>query len=110
MPLSWPADCNTPRRKVEFCHCIIERLRLLHNAFGKWKREGLTETQWNKFPTKVKNRYPYKAQITLEEWRDFKNVVFDKIEEVVYSKMSEQEDLLRASSQWTPNMDDIAEL
>ena len=107
MALTWPADCITPAQRTEYCYRAQELLRLLHNGMGKWYREGLTHTQWNKFPQKIKNRYPYTAQLSQAHWNDFRNNVFEPIQGRIIDKLLAQRALLFESTSWSINVEDI---
>lgn len=107
MALTFPVDCDTPAKRTEYCYRAQELLRLLHNGMGKWHREGLTQTQWDKFPQKIKNRYPYTAQLSKETWRDFVHSVFEPIMSRITGKMLEQRALLSASTTWDIVVEDI---
>jgi hypothetical protein len=64
---------------MAWCERAEEKLLLVYNGIGKWHREGLTEVQWSKFPQRVKDLYPYKPQITKEEFDDFDAVVYRNV-------------------------------
>jgi len=74
---------------------------------GRWYREGLTQNQWDKFPQKIKNRYPYQAQLPQAEWDDFLLNVFEPISDRIIAKMLENRELLFQSTTWTINVEDI---
>jgi len=108
MPLTFPVDCDSPRRRTEYCYRAQELLRLVHNGMGRWYREGLTETQWGKFPQRVKNRYPYKPQLTEEDWRDFVSL-FGRLNHKVAVKLLESRDQLKESIAWAIDVNEILE-
>jgi len=110
MALTWPANCTTSRQRVEFAFIALEKLRKLHNFFGVWYREGKTETQWDKLPLKVRNRYPYKAQLTEAEFRVFQSNVYSLIEKRIYEGMNNYLENLRNSTAWDPSIEDIGDL
>lgn len=107
--LTFPVDCDTPAKRTEYCYRAQELLRLLHNKMGKWYREGgVIQTQWNALlPQKLKKRYPYKAQITEAEWRDFTDNVFMPISERIEEKLNQNRELLLQSTAWQINVEDI---
>ena len=108
MDLTFPTGCDTPAQRTEFCYLVQEKLRLLHNIIGKWYREGITKTAWNKLPSKVQNRYPYQAQLPLAEWQDFL-IVFDNVEDKVVRALLNNRDQLKNSTNWTPNLNEVIE-
>lgn len=77
---------------------------------GKWYTQGLTETQWNKFPAKIKTWYPYKAQLTAFEWDDYKRIVHRKIEDSIVPILTSNRDLLKQETQWDMEPTDFVEL
>ncbi len=107
MVLRYPADCDTPRRRTEYAYRAQELLRLLHNTMGKWYREGLTESQWDRFPQKIKNRYPYKARLNQAEWDDFTANVFQPISNRITERLLENRELLKQSTAWQIDIEDV---
>ena len=108
MALTWPGDCNTPRERTEYCYRAQELLRLLHNKMGMWYRVGgLTEIQYNnQFPQKVRDRYAYTPQLSQADWDDFLEM-FEGISNRIVDKLLQQRELLKASTEWTINVEDI---
>lgn len=107
MPLTFPVDCDTPRKRVEYCYRAQELLRLIHNGMAKWRREGLTVAQWDRFPQRLKNRYPYDLQLPREQWDDFLTKVFENIQVKISHQIGVQKGLLKESLNWTINVEDI---
>ena len=107
MALTFPQDCDTPAKRIEYCYRAQELLRRLHNGMGKWYREGLTQTQWNKFPQRIKYRYSYQAQLSQLEWDDFTSNVFEPISQRIIEKLLENRELLTQSTAWKINVEDI---
>lgn len=108
MALTFPADCDSPRRRTEYCYRAQELLRLVYNGMKLWWKEGLTQNQWDKFPQKVKNRYPYKPQLTDAEWKDFGNL-FDRMEEKVTIGIVTQRRQLKESLQWSIDVGELVD-
>lgn len=108
MALRFPTNCNTPEKRTGYCYRAQELLRLIHNAMGKWHREGLTENQWNEFPQRIKNRYPYASVLTDEQWDDFTNL-FDRFEDKVIQPLLSNRQLLKNSMDWTVDVDNALE-
>lgn len=107
MALTWPVDCDTPAKRTEYCYRAQELLRRLHNVMGDWYREGVTETKWNKLPQRIKNRYPYKAQLSQAEWNDFLRNVFDPISHRIVTGIGKNRALLFQSTTWDIKVEDI---
>jgi len=105
--LTFPVNCDTPRKRTEYCYRAEELLRLLHNVIGTWYREGITETKWNKLPQKIKNRYPYKSQLSENEWADFRYNIFNPISTKISNGITSNRQLLKASTEWSINVEDI---
>ena len=107
MALTFPADCDTPAQRTEYCYRAQELLRLIHNGMGRWYREGLTHAQWDKFPRKIKNRYPYTPQLGHADWYDFTQNVFEPISGRITGNLLAQRALLFESTSWQINVEDI---
>lgn len=105
--LEFPPDCDTPAKRTEYCYRAQELLRELHNTMGRWYREGLTEEQWSEFPQKIKNRYPYKPQLSQDEWDEFLENVFEPISHRIAQGILNNRELLFQSQTWTINVEDI---
>jgi len=105
MEITFPANCTTDASRMAWCYRAQEKLRKFHNVMGKWFRGGITETVWNKLPNKAKARYPYKAQLTETEWRDFENVVFRTISTTITSALLANRELAKNSTYWSVDLD-----
>jgi len=106
MPLSFPVDCDTPRRRVEYCYLAQDKLRLLHNVMGQWYREGIPRNLWGRLPPKVRNRYPYTpSKLTIAQWKDFHDVVFERLTNIITDQLLRHRDMLKDSTQWTIDLD-----
>jgi len=108
MALRFPVDCDSPRRRTEYCYRAQELLRLIHNGMGRWYKVGLTQSQWDKFPQKVKNRYPYKPQLAKDQWDDFTRL-FEEFENKIIAPLLANRELLKQSTNWTVDVDNIVE-
>ena len=105
MNINFPANCTTDASRMAWCYRAQEKLRLVHNGFGKWFREGLTENQYDKFPNKVKNRYPYTEQAIEADWEDFQENVFKPISDVIITVMLIARGEAKESTYWNPDLD-----
>ena len=109
MPLTFPVDCDSPRRRTEYCYRAQELLRLIHNGMGRWLREGLTVQQWQRFPQRLKNRYPYKPQLSKAEWEDFETNVFERIGSRITQVLLNNRQQLKESMTWGIDVTGILE-
>lgn len=107
MPINYPIDCDSPRKRIEWLYCAQELLRLLHNAFGKWYRGSLTQEQYDKFPQKVKNKYSYKNKLSEIEWQQFLSEDFDPCSLKISNEICVQRELLKQSKTWDVKIEDI---
>lgn len=107
MPLTFPIDCDTPAKRTEYCYRAQELLRWLHNAMWYWHNIEVAEAQWAKLPNRLRNRYPYKAQLPENEWVDYKKNVEQIIEDKITDAMLENRAWLQLSNAWSI---DIGEL
>ena len=107
MAISYPTDCDSPRRRLEYLYRAQELLRLFHNVFSRWRRTGLTQTQYNKLPAKIKNKYPYKPQLTQGDILSFLADDFEPRSQKICSQINIQRGVLKQSTHWTPKVEDI---
>lgn len=110
MAITWPTGCDTPRRKLEFCVNAREKLRKLHNRMGYWYNSAnpdVTVNQWNKLPAKIRNRYPFAPKLTKAQWNDFRENVFEVINDKINHAISDNQQLIANSSEYTPDLEMI---
>ena len=105
--MRFPVDCDTPAQRMEYGYRAQELLRLLHNAMLYWSKVEVTEAQWQKLPQKIKNRYPYKPQLTKGEWNDFDNNVFNPLSLKISGAIGQQRIPLMQSTKWTIDVGEI---
>jgi hypothetical protein len=105
MIVTFPPTCTTDASRMAWCCRAQKKLIQLHNAVGKWYREGISENTYNQFPNKVKNRYSYSPQLSQADWDDFDANVFS----VVLLAISSAERAERAkafdSTYWSIDLD-----
>jgi len=53
MTFSFPADCSTPRRRIEFCYRAERLTLLLHNKMGRWYRVTYAVTKRDEMQARV---------------------------------------------------------
>ena len=75
MGVNYPSGCDTPGKRIAWCERAEELLRLVHEGMKKWWKLGLTQVQYDKFPVRVKNKYPYVAQSTEATFRDYQRTL-----------------------------------
>ncbi len=107
MALEFPIDCTTPAERTEYCYRAQELLRKIHNVFGRWFKEGITQTVWNKLPQKLKNKYPYTSQLPHEQWEDFVHNIFEPISNKIVEKLLQHRQNLKDSIRWNIKVEDI---
>ncbi len=105
--LEFPPDCDTPAKRTEYCYRAQELLRRLQNSMGKWYREGLAQSQWERFPQKIKNKYPYKPQLSQDDWDEFLENIFEPISTRISQGILDSRQLLFESTAWEINVEDI---
>jgi hypothetical protein len=93
--------------RIEYCYRSQELLRLLHNVFSKWLHDGLTEVQYDQLPAKVRNKYPYKAKLTAEDWDKFRTEDFEARSNKIGTEIVKQKDLLKQSVRWDIKIEDV---
>ena len=72
------AHLDTWEKRAPWCHRGLDKLRRQTNGMRKWNDVGITQVRYNKFPLRVKNRYPYSAGLLSDaHWRDYLEHVFD---------------------------------
>ena len=109
MAIIYPVDCDSPRRRIEFCHSMIAKMRKLHNFMGKWTKGELTQVQYDKLPTVIKTNYSFITYPVLPQslFDDFKATYFAPKEKKIIDKLHENKALLEISAVWTQDMDEI---
>ncbi|NOY72947.1 MAG: hypothetical protein GXP14_11325 [Gammaproteobacteria bacterium] len=107
MAYIFPIDCTSPRQRVEYCYRAQELLRRLHNKVGRWYKTGLTQTQYNKFPARIKNRLDYVPQITEAQWKWFLRNMYRKLETAITIELLKNRMLLNDSTQWSIDPSDF---
>ena len=92
MAITFPPFCDSPRRKTEYLYALQEVLRHIHNLFSYWYHNTITQAQYDNPPmpdvpdplkpvvrnafTFLKNKYPFKAQLSDADWAEFSEVDF----------------------------------
>lgn len=105
--ITFPIDCKTPAKRTEYAYRAQELLRLLHNVMGKWYKEGISKPLWDRLPSKIQNKYPYKPQLTEAEWRGFLRDLFEPASNRFIRAILTQRALLQKSTTWQISEDDL---
>jgi len=107
--INFPGNANRSSDKIEYCYSMQEKLRLLHNMVGTWRREGYTQAEYDDLPQRIRNKMPYKAQLTEAEWQIFLNGFYDKRSELVIKVMHQMKTQLLNSNRWQTKVDDLGD-
>jgi hypothetical protein len=122
MALSFPVDCLTPEDRTLYLYRAQELLRVFFNNVGLWHTQGLTQQQFDDDivgflndlgATGVRDTlagmytFSVGVKLTDAEWSDFITDVYDPIANRVFYAITIQRALLKASTTWTVNLDDL---
>lgn len=128
MAYQWPVDCDTPRKRLQFCLRFKEVLRRIYNGFGKWRREGLTTAQYDKlvaatahFIQKIENpsanietikdtvraQFPYTQQLLEADWLRFRNKVWKARSAIAEAMVVEQRTIVAQLLDWSEQVDEL---
>ena len=104
-------------------------LRLIHNRFGYWFKNGITQTQYNKgvlllahilkrmkYPgqtitqlvTDIGNKYPYVPQLSQDDWNKFKNEDFNPLSYELSGIITDLKDEMKTITDW--DLSDIPDI
>lgn len=123
MAITYPVDCNTPAERMEWLHAARELMRFVHNIISYWLHNDITQTQYDNPPlpdvpdflrddvrrvfTYLKNKYPYKPRLTMEDWDRFRLEDYVPRRDKISTQIHIQEGLLEVSTRWRPNVESI---
>jgi hypothetical protein len=123
MAVVYPEDCNEPSERLEWLYRAQELLRYLHNLFAHWYRHEITLAQYDNPPfpdvdeqgrtllrvtfEKLKSKYPYKSQLTQEDWGKFVREDFQPRSDKICDQIGVQKAMLKISSTWLVEVEDI---
>lgn len=107
MALEFPIDCLTPAERTEYCYRAQELLRKLHNVFGRWFKEGITQVLWNQLPEKLKDKYPYVPQLLQKKWEDFVENIFEPKSNKIVGNLLQYRQDLKNSIKWDIKIEDV---
>ncbi len=69
--MKFPADYTTSEEKYQFICRAKEKARLLYNQFSTWADVGITQSKYEKIPSKIKEAYPYAEKLSKDDWQKF---------------------------------------
>lgn len=123
MAITYPSGCNTPAKKMEWLCAAQELLRYIQNLMGYWHRNSITQAQYDNPPlpnvptalkpairrifTYLKNRYPYRPQLTREDWDRFYRENFQPWSDKITAQKGIQDAQLKVSTTWDVLIEDI---
>lgn len=123
MAITYPSDCDTPAKKTEWLYAAQELLRHIHNLFSYWFHNPITQAQYDSPPLPtvpsnlrpavkmafayLKNKYPFKAQLTQVDWDKFIDGDFTPKSRKISGQIGIQRALLKNSIVWTINVGEI---
>ena len=105
--MEYPVDAVTDADKLEYCLLVKEFLKVFYNAFSKWASTGLTQVQYDKLPTVIKNKYPYVSILPTPTFKSFLNDDYEPREDIVKRQILLKRQALRDSERWTIVIGDI---
>jgi hypothetical protein len=109
MAITYPPDCMTCEDRLGYLQRLKELIERVHNGMNKWKRDGLTLTQYNRFPNKIKNRYAYTQYLSQENWEDFNSTLLVKANNNWITKVAQVRDDCNNSERWAIDVGDAME-
>jgi hypothetical protein len=105
--LPYPADCTTPRRRMEYAERAMRLCVDLRNLFGKWSKGPITEKEYNSIPKAIRDKFPtadYRKRLTDANWKKYLNQVDSVLVSKISDGIQDQRLKLYASTQWTPDL------
>lgn len=105
--LNFPATCDTPRKRLEFAYAMNAKLRKLHNAMGRWYKDGLTQTQYDKLPAKIRSVIAYTPNITKAQFRDYQHNKHPIYEKLVLDFINQSKAVMEDSTTWVVDVNDV---
>lgn len=123
MAITYPSDCDTPEKRWAWLCSAQELLRHVHNIISYWLHNPITQEQYDNPPlpdvssdlrpavrrifTYLKNKYPYKPQLTMDDWDKFRLEDYAPRRDKINTQLNIQRRLCMASTKWSPNVENI---
>lgn len=107
MAIAYPINCFTPGDRLEWLIRAKELTKRIHNAFNIWHQSGLTQTQYNKFPQKVRNNFSYTFKISYSEWNRFNQDFLEPLNDKICNQLGIQRGVAGLSTKYDVRIEDI---
>lgn len=124
MAITYSVDCDTPAKKTEWLYRAQELLRFIHNLFSYWFHNEITQVQYDNPPlpdevdeqakqlvrvafARLKNKYPYKPQLTQEDWDKFLKEDFRPRNNKICTQINIQRRQFHKSTTWSIDIGNI---
>ena len=126
--INYPATCNTLRRQFQFCIRFQEVLRKLHNGFGKWYTQGISNIAYERgialfahylnvveYPqanietikNQIRTKYPYVPQISEAVWQQFKIEDFKPRQNILSAILPVIKQGLKDELEWSEDLPEV---
>ena len=110
MAITFPGDCTTDGDKIEYLYLAREKLRLLHNQVGKWRREGLSQVEYDNIPQKIRDKLPsFAVSIKLSD-SDFEKFFQEEFfirDNEISKEATKSFNEFKKSTRWNIKVEDI---
>lgn len=131
MAITYPPDCDIPRKRYQALHVGQEILRYVHNLFSRWYHNEITQAQYDNPPmpqrppqitdenweeicnriraffTFLKTKYPYKPRLTQEDWDEFYRDDFSPRSHKICTQINIQRRKLKQLPEYDIKVEDI---
>ena len=109
--LKFDATCTTPEQRTGFAYRAQEVLRLEHNIVGKWKREGITQAEYDQLSQSIKLLFRYSEKLLPEKyWERYQVEIFEPKSQIICKGITDNRQALMDSTVYTINLDNIMEI
>jgi len=103
----YPSDCVTIADRAQWLRIQSRALRLYHNGFAKWFRDGITEAQYQNLPQNVRDNFAYEPKLSAVNWRRFLNeYYYPKLDRLATATSVVNRDL-DMSDRWTGEVSEL---
>ena len=106
MTLKIPARCDTPEKKLVFLlrakEVFVQRVM---NKLGQWYKTGLTQQEYDSFPNFVKNRLPYREQISKQVFDTASDILENILETRILSPYLKLRGQMEKDETWDSDVD-----
>ena len=107
MAITYPVDCDTSGKRLAWLQRAKYITKVIHNTFNVWHRNGLTQTQYDKFSQKVRNNFQYEPKISDSEWDRFNKDFLEPINKKICNQLGIQRGIADTSTLWDVRIEDI---